>query len=65
VVEYVERAVAVADFKLKRLSSLGVADPDRDVAVMGVPAQLNVDAIAGAAVEFAWRRGGTGVVRAD
>ena len=62
VVEYVARAVAVADFEFECLARFGVGDRYREVAVMGVPEQLDVDAVALATVEFADRRDEAGAV---
>jgi hypothetical protein len=56
VVEHVERAIAVGNLKLDRVGGLGVVDRHRDVAVVGMPEQSDVETIAYAAVEFAWRR---------
>jgi hypothetical protein len=63
--EYVERAVTVGDFEFACLARLGVVDGNRDVAVAGVPEQLDVDVVALAAVEFADRRGDPTVVGSE
>lgn len=62
VVENVERALAVADLKLECLARLDVVDRYRDVAVEGVPEQLDVDAVAYPALQFARRRRDVGDV---
>jgi hypothetical protein len=41
--------------KLERFAGVVVMNLDRDVAVIGVPEQANLNAVGAAAVEFSWR----------
>jgi hypothetical protein len=58
VVEGVERSLAVGNVQLECFAGFGVVDLDRDVAIVGVPEQANLNAAGAETVEFSRQRCG-------